>query len=424
MHNFLDPLLLPKVTTKCSAMDRYEVENLISPDFLVKSRGFIAYTTMKPPTDIDFQLICNIGLSHILISTRIGAHRSSGIEVFVRNSNGEFVAICKAIFEGDGVIFCNSKYYSKNKQPPVAAANDYHLCYFRSNEFRAFINTDFIRIRILRTNGTVPCLGAVEIWGYVSRSCSQETAQTIRRLLNKKSQTSHSNDIVNDLNKIDCEKFEIPDDFKDSLTYELMAIPMTLPSGHTIDQSTLEKCLATDASCGRHGCDPFTGLKYTNCRKPVLNVALKTRIDMFLLKNSHLPEIYSVKRTLGRSSDYQLVRNNIKTNNSTVGNYSDITQVAKKIKIDSCSSGNVDLDDAVNKVMNNKDFVRFTSVSFPENTVRDVNCCAVCDKKENLYVLPCKHFYCRDCSLKVLSKDKCRVCDIEISRSDFQKYHS
>lgn len=92
---------------------------------------------------------------------------------------------------------------------------------------------------------------------------------------------------------------EVPDDFKDALTFEIMALPMTLPSGHTVDQSTLEKCISNDNSHGREAVDPFTGLKFIEGRRPVLNVGLKARIDMFLLHNSHLKEVANVGRTVG-----------------------------------------------------------------------------------------------------------------------------
>ncbi|GJQ75990.1 hypothetical protein Trydic_g18044 [Trypoxylus dichotomus] len=232
----------------------YEVNNLISSEFLTKSRGFIAYTTMKPPIDIDFQLLC--------------------VEVFVKNGNSQYVSISKAFYEENGVVFCNSRFYSKNK--PATNHEDYH-------------------------------------------------------------------DEVNDMDRLESKSFEVPDDFKDALTYELMAIPMTLPSGHTIDQSTLEKCLATDASCCRCSCDPFTGLRYTGNRKPVLNVALKTRIDMFLLRNSHLPEVNGIKRTLGTVKDHNLISNSFKVD-VTERSYSDISQISKKVKFD-CDNSNARVKD-------------------------------------------------------------------------------
>ena len=51
----------------------------------------------------------------------------------------------------------------------------------------------------------------------------------------------------------------IPESFLDEITYEVMVIPMLLPSGHYVDRTTLERVRDTDAAYGRGECDPFTG---------------------------------------------------------------------------------------------------------------------------------------------------------------------
>lgn len=53
---------------------------------------------------------------------------------------------------------------------------------------------------------------------------------------------------------------EIPrSEFLDKITYEVMQIPMLLPSGHCVDRSTVEKLANNDALYGRPPTDPFTG---------------------------------------------------------------------------------------------------------------------------------------------------------------------
>ena len=52
---------------------------------------------------------------------------------------------------------------------------------------------------------------------------------------------------------------EIPSEFFDKITYEVMHIPMLLPSGHCVDRSTVEKLGNNDALYGRPPTDPFTG---------------------------------------------------------------------------------------------------------------------------------------------------------------------
>ena len=52
----------------------------------------------------------------------------------------------------------------------------------------------------------------------------------------------------------------IPEQFLDEITFELMLLPMLLPSGHFVDQSTLERLAHTDSTYGRPPSDPFTGM--------------------------------------------------------------------------------------------------------------------------------------------------------------------
>lgn len=70
-----------------------------------------------------------------------------------------------------------------------------------------------------------------------------------------------------------------PQDFLDSITEEVMEMPMTLPSGHTVDRSTLDKCTDHFASWGGPPRDPYTGKLFRKGSEPVFNPGLKSRID-------------------------------------------------------------------------------------------------------------------------------------------------
>lgn len=50
-----------------------------------------------------------------------------------------------------------------------------------------------------------------------------------------------------------------PERLLDEITFEVMEMPMILPSGHSVDQSTLDRLAQADAACGRPPIDPFTG---------------------------------------------------------------------------------------------------------------------------------------------------------------------
>ena len=53
---------------------------------------------------------------------------------------------------------------------------------------------------------------------------------------------------------------DVPPEFLDKITYDVMQVPMLLPSGHCVDSSTLEKLSNSDTLYGRPPTDPFTGI--------------------------------------------------------------------------------------------------------------------------------------------------------------------
>ena len=74
----------------------------------------------------------------------------------------------------------------------------------------------------------------------------------------------------------------IPLDFLDELTFEIMNIPMLLPSGHMVDRSTLDKTQEADLTYGRPPTDPFTGVPFSDIHQPKFHPHTKAQIDQFL----------------------------------------------------------------------------------------------------------------------------------------------
>ena len=61
-------------------------------------------------------------------------------------------------------------------------------------------------------------------------------------------------------------------------------LPMLLPSGVSVDNTTLEECQKREATWGRPPNDPFTGVPFTSTSQPLPNPQLKLRIDHFILQ--------------------------------------------------------------------------------------------------------------------------------------------
>ena len=185
-------------------------------------------------------------------------------------------------------------------------------------------NISHLWIRITQVHkGSVPCLGAVEVIGKPSKNnkefvmnyanlitlrLAQERNNPKGFVFNPSSEanlsTSNSseqvskNDLCNEASLVE----KVPSEFIDPITLNVMTLPILLPSGNTIDNSTLEKHIAVERSWGRQPCDPFTGVPLGS--KVVPNAALKYRIDNFLLsEQSDVVKVDELGRTVGSSSD-------------------------------------------------------------------------------------------------------------------------
>uniref|UniRef100_A0A8C4Q7A4 U-box domain containing 5 n=1 Tax=Eptatretus burgeri TaxID=7764 RepID=A0A8C4Q7A4_EPTBU len=78
---------------------------------------------------------------------------------------------------------------------------------------------------------------------------------------------------------------DCPEEFIDSITRELMMTPVLLPSGQTVDQTTLDRFFKSEEQWGRKPSNPFTGRHFVDGHRPLPNVLLKSRIDHFLLQS-------------------------------------------------------------------------------------------------------------------------------------------
>lgn len=63
-----------------------------------------------------------------------------------------------------------------------------------------------------------------------------------------------------------------------------MTLPMLLPSGVSVDKTTLEEHQKRESTWGRPPNDLFTGVPFTAASQPLPNPQLKSRIDRFILQ--------------------------------------------------------------------------------------------------------------------------------------------
>ncbi|EFN66109.1 RING finger protein 37 [Camponotus floridanus] len=308
--NFCDPRLRPEIKCSTISTEGYEVTNLINDS----CKGFLAYSCIKPPVHIDITFLCNIRINHILIWPSVGSQKSSGFQLYCKNTNDcntPYTLLSSGFLSPSdaGLLF----YPSDIKPEKIPAPANFLKRYIKVWIGHLTSYAHVLRITICKTEKSVPALGKIEVWGTVSPRCGKDIVANVYTLWSKHeavlslSTTEYKTEITSakttDNRQEGKTKLEIPESFKDPITLELMTQPITLPSGNVIDQATLEKYGRNEAIWGRPLSDPFTGIVFNEHRKPIMATALKSRIDKFLLDNSNLNEIKSIPRVLGHASN-------------------------------------------------------------------------------------------------------------------------
>jgi len=311
----------------CSATDNdnHPVENLINSKNA--SDGFMADYYMRPPVTVTLHLPQPLKLISLEWDCQVGSQLALVHEVWASSSKSSNCgANCKLSKKGacdpptvfqkiGGGSSQNGKIKFSNKR-------------FSSEGYRLACPADpsvlnaawCVAIKIVRCRASqVPCIKNLRIFVGKSGESSE-----FKQLLEKVKQIQHLNRSVSstvsffgsreeesEISEVDAtdstvvlndedDNLEIPEDYLDEITHELMTIPMTLPSGKTVDRSTVEKCEVSQEMWGGLPRDPFTGQIYTKTLRPVFDSALKSRIDRFLLENgSRVGGLSCVGRTVG-----------------------------------------------------------------------------------------------------------------------------
>lgn len=276
-------------------------------------------------------------------------------------------------------------------------------------------NVTVIKILIQDTKmKRAPVLKSIEVLGVPSFRCSLDDIADINRYLINSQNTQDKTEVINrDFPEAD-ESFNIPEEFLDAITHELLVMPYILPSGSVIDESTMKKHNEHEESYGRMPSDPFTGMIYTYDSKPRFNESLKFRLDEFKLRNSEEMEVAISGRTVGTKRHHEASASNSGTSSG---------HISKKIKFYESSSS--DLDSLIGSFYKNNQVSVFTkedqSCESNEEKQRE---CGKCKTKDQmgLYIINlCSHIFCKPCLLQMNSR--CEVCKITFKSKDVEKKH-
>ncbi|XP_034939784.1 RING finger protein 37 [Chelonus insularis] len=303
--NLCHHLLQTEIKCDKPSNDDHDINNLL----LDSDKGFLVYSCIKPPINIDFNFISNIKLSHIKIWPSVGAQKSKSFRIFVKTNTENSTIVGNSsyyqISSGDlsitdsGIIFCRSESTNELK------INDDFIVRYMNGPQKIKNNVKSLRLTITRTENSVAALKRIEIWGHIPYNKLPESwFQFHKRLVQSDipSQDALTCKLKNGIQDKDIPNktlTEIPEEYLDPITFTIMIQPIILPCGKIIDFHTLEKFGENEALWGRPLSDPFTGIPFSDNYKPIFADTIKSQIDKFITENSHLHEFQKIPRVLG-----------------------------------------------------------------------------------------------------------------------------
>lgn len=443
--NFFHPRLKPTIECNVLASEGYEISNLVSEDKELFDKGFLAERFVSGPVILTIKFICPINLKTIIIWPKIGSQRSIGFELSSLKStdtyenDDSYSKFASGVSRNDVDTIIFHKEGSTNISPSGTCFN---RTFFRSKNHEDVYT---LRIKIFKAH-FVSAIKKLEIWAEPSYTCDWKTKKHVRRLW---WQISHQRSEL----EVSCfkdepvhtiESFpnlddaEIPEEFYDQITHEVMNLPVILPSGKVIDQRTLERCQKEEERWGRSPSDPFTGLVFTENCKPVVDTLLKSKIDEFLFKNANLDQIKYMPRRLGSNNEStysksgQYVVSKIVEKNSV--------ECKRKLEENVSSSKKMKTHNAIESLHHNdkSEFIKSKSndlhsmltktlsnlpsfLSAPKQKIEQHSCCVQCTVTEQLYRFPCNHILCRSCTIQ--KRNYCSICEKTFNFAEIHKIH-
>nr|XP_045012207.1 RING finger protein 37 isoform X2 [Jaculus jaculus] len=328
--NLCLPQFRPRIHCNKVSADGYEVENLISEDLIKRSRGFRTEYFVRPPVYVTVSFPFNVELCRINIDlTARGGQNATGLEIYTSSLSNRaswnsqecqtpgpaepsvpnkevFTLVGKVLLKSQSqVTFSHRGFKARPPFSPMEVTHPSPTVVVQelwNKGTLSLCHVTHLKIGITHVTGSgIACIKQLEVWGQPAKTCSQEVINSVLLVASE----SLPQDMVLPMESNcdprvhcggqnpSCSSQElvpvlqdVPEEFLDPITLEIMPCPMLLPSGKVIDQTTLEKCNQSEATWGRVPSDPFTGVAFTPQSQPLPHPSLKARIDRFLLQHS------------------------------------------------------------------------------------------------------------------------------------------
>ncbi|KAH8382961.1 hypothetical protein KR009_006009 [Drosophila setifemur] len=483
--NFLNPKLKPSVESDAVCEDGYTVANLIADDAEQLERGFMCFAVCKPPVEVVFDFPKAVDMKVIKLWPACGALRSTAFELHGRHDGiWERVAFVRDLGRGvDSVTFCYQSDYNSRSS---SNSEQSEKVFFFKSAHKILASTNSVKVVIRATERCPPVLRKVQMWGLPARSLDKADRELVKTIWSEISDPYGQRDAVQanqgqrspprhvpELKQQST--LAIPEEFLDSITWELMIFPTVLPSGKVVDQSTIDKHAEEEAKWGRQPSDPFTGLDYNAQRKAIINLALKARIEKFLMEHSE--HFKAVPRSLGSSrlrrrhaSQFASSMCQLGQTSPAAGTYSALSSAYKQqqrksrvtatatsstagfgghsppaakrarhshhgtacatvtassattsssIAFPASSAGPSSIEQDIQQAL--QKITRFTQVG--SGLSSQPACCVNCRSGQFSYeIRTCRHLVCREC-LVLLSQTQQCVCKASFRGADVERYH-
>ncbi len=328
----------------------------------------------------------NTQISHgFLISTAIESIEE--LESNIKEKNfSKFLQIAKII--NDKNRQCHLYEFSRRNDRKCSSQTLPYLnvAYFSTRSSLYVDKVSGMNISITKTlNSSSACLKSIKIYGHLVEPALIVSPLKIIKANSKESQF-----------------IEIPAEFLDELTHEIMRVPILLPSKKYIDKSTLDKYFDEQKKlCNSNSDhrDPFTNVPFDNkSHKPIIDEKLKSKIDKFIFDNQG--------KTL--QSKYDNLKDD--TNQKKVEELASATTTKRKF-LETLSKGLFHNELYKLEPINEN----YKKQKVDNTIIRNCNLCLNM-KNPNLqfYVLKscCEHVFCRNCALSSINlSKKCPICN-------------
>jgi len=333
--NFAREDLGTVVTSSCVFDDNHPPSNLIATKQSLRSAGYRAEHFIRPPMKLVLQFAIPINIQSVCIQLNQLPVHSTRAELYLPGANLSVKICSEIILKGSTVIQLINRGLSLDDlimpQTVLGSFLPLEKEEGKLNNSCMLNGVNSLELKIVSSSSyQAPAVKALEVWGMFNKRCNKDELQRYTTVIKSwkqqsdesrhpllvpsvySAETAHPTQQLtvysstsdpsyptksHSCNSGQSSSGQIPEGFLDEITYEVMLVPMLLPSGHYVDQTTIDKFSTVENSWGRPSADPFTGVAFTSTAKPRFCAHLKIQIDEFLSKNNQ--QYASIGRTVG-----------------------------------------------------------------------------------------------------------------------------